>query len=170
VTLLPPITGFVWQSIAPPWPPASPVIPALVSIVTILALFLIFRVCSEPFIRRAAAGFIISGMVLSLIYMLMAATYLKDVDGRVHLTGFTLTSEAKQAVDDPKGPRNTPKDLLGYFGYDSEDRIWTGRNWLMWLFLTLSSLASALVSGGLSLLVVANVVNQRLSAASAAGS
>jgi hypothetical protein len=159
-TLLP-LTGFAWQSIAPPWPEASPVIPVLGSMVAILTLFLTFRVYTEPMIRRWSAILWISGVVLAIFYLFMASIYLDKVDGRVHMTGFALTNEARAAVNDPMGPKDTPKDLLDYFGHDSEDRIWAGRGVLRWLLLVLCCSASAACAGGFSLLVVATIVHQK---------
>jgi hypothetical protein len=166
VAALLPLTGFVSQSLAPPWPPASPVIPVVFSIVTIITLFLVFRVYSETLVRKVAILFCVSGVVIAIIYLFLAAAYMTDVNGHIYLTGFALSSEAKNAVEDPQGPRSV-EALLDYFGYASEDRIWTGRTVLMWLFLVLCTLGSALFAGGISLLIVANIVNQRTAAGTA---
>jgi hypothetical protein len=162
-TLLP-LTGFAWQAIAPPWPQASPVIPVLGSMIAVLALFLTFRVYAELAIRRWSAILWISGVLLAIYYLFMASTYLEKVDGRVHMTGFALTTEARAAVSDAKGPKDAPKELLDYFGHDSEDRIWTGRGALRWLLLVLCCLASAACAGGFSLLIVATIVHQKTAA------
>jgi len=156
-----PLAGFIWQTIAPPWPPASPVIPAMFSLMTVVAMFLTFRASPEADARRWSKRLWITGLVLGTLYLYLAAEYVDAVDGRAYLTGLRLTPEARTAVDDPKGPKNVTKDLLDYFGYSSEDRIWEGRSFLKWLMLVLCCFASASFAGGLSLLLVATIIRNR---------
>jgi len=114
-------------------------------------------------------GFLISGFLLALLYLLFAVCLLEEVNGRVYLTGFALSSEAAAEVKDKKGPKNTTKDLLDSFGYESEERIWAGRWFAKLLLFILFTLASAAIAGGLSLLLVANIVHERALAAGGNG-
>ena len=156
-----PLTGFVWQTIAPPWPPGSPVIPTLASIFTIVILFLIFRTRQVDNARRWSVRLLIPSVFFGAAYLYLAANYIEEIEGRIHLTGWSLTPEAQKAVNDPKGPKNTTRELLDYFGHDSEDRIWQGRYFLRWALLILACFASAAFAGGISLLLVATIVSQR---------
>jgi hypothetical protein len=162
-----PLTGFFWQAIAPPWPQASPVIPTLFSVFAIVVLFLTFRREPEADARRWSPRLWIPGLFLLLFYLLLAANYIEELDSQIHLTGWSLTPEARQALEDPKGPKNTTRDLLNYFGHDSEDRIWQGRYFLRWALLVLACLASAAIAGGISLLLIATIASQRALAAQA---
>lgn len=161
VTALVPIAGFAWKSLAPPWPAGSPVILVFVSVILVLGLFLAFRVVPEARVRAWAKGLCITGLTLFVFYLLLVAVYLVDVDGQIHYTGFALTEEATKAVDRSQGPPNTAKDLLAYFGYESEDRIWIGRGILKWVLLVLCMAASSASAGGFSLFLVALIVHQK---------
>jgi hypothetical protein len=167
VTVLP-VTGFVLQEIVPPWPTGSAIIPIPCSVLTILALFLSFRARSERVTRTWAIVLLLAGVGLTAIYVWTAATFIEIADGKAHVTGWALTEEAKYDANLGRIKSKTTKDLLDYYGHDSEDRVWSHRNWIKWLLLVTFCTSCSLLAGGFSLLMVANVVHEKEVAADSA--
>lgn len=96
-----------------------------------LSLHLFFRRKDDQVskIEKAANKFFIGAAVCIVVFVLAWLNVVKNVDDRWHITGWTLTDEAQQAIRNKYVTNDTPKDLLDRMGHQSEDRIWKAR-WL----------------------------------------
>jgi hypothetical protein len=127
VTALP-LAGAALSSIVPPWPPGSYVVAALGSLVLVLALFFTHRESDEAALPKRQTALLLCVLALLgfAVYISLLAKLMVTVGEERHLTGFGLTDQAQKAVNDNL-VANDPKDLLDYFGHESEDQIWKYR-------------------------------------------
>lgn len=169
VTVLP-LSGLVWNAIVPPWPDgennrvliAGAVVTA---ILTVLGLFFAFRNGTAQQPLSWVRCFLVLGGISALLFILLTTFCMPTVGDEVHVTGLSLRDEARQAVERKDVDSDVPKDLLDYFGHESEGRIWYGHTLVTFTLVVLFLVTPALIAGGFSLFVLSTLVEEKLAAA-----
>lgn len=159
-TSLVPVAGLKFEDVAPPWPQWSPVVPPILAAVVIVFLFFSREWWRESRVRAMSSRLLTFGIVLLFGYVATLAALVETVEGERHVIGLWLTTEAQQAVEGGK-VADTARDLLGYFGHSSDERIWRYRAVAHTLLFALFCVPPVLVSSGLALLMVKSFMTLR---------
>jgi hypothetical protein len=151
-----PLGGFAVSTIFPPgWlETALPLLGTIGAAITIACLYFMSLGKTAFELKQYAIRLFIAALVLLLAFVLLRARYVVTVDDDRHLLGLFLTSEAQAAVDTGR-IANTPKDLLDYFGHESEPRIWDYRWIVEGLFFIAFFGTCACIAGGFFLFTLA---------------
>jgi hypothetical protein len=165
-----PLAGFLWKAIVPPWPSpeTNGVIIGLAVVLCVLMisfLFFCLRNSSDRLIQRLACLFLVGGLVCLGVYLASVVNFMVTVNGKTHIMGCGVTSEAEKAVSVGDVESATAKDLLDYFGHASEDRIWYGRGWATLLLLFSFLLTPALLASSFGLFVLRSFVRDKIATA-----
>ncbi len=155
-----PIGGEWLKAFVPPWPERVHYFTSPISFAAIIITFLAWRTSSLDAIERRRKHVFGIGVVLALLYVAMLAYFVTEIDGAIRVTaGLGLTVGAKQYIGNDVLKGSVP-DLIQFFGStdSAQDRIWTNRWVSKFILTTLFVTPFVLVSAGLTLLVLRNVI------------
>lgn len=148
----------------------QPVIATLSSIFVVAFMFYVFRKLDERTIYRWAIGFFVAGVASAVVYIVLLFCLVAHVDEDRYLMGFSLSSRAAKAIENNEIKSRSPKALLAYFGFESEDDIWSAR-WLAGASLfILSAAIFSMLSSAFFLFTLRSVIQNKAIAASPATS
>ncbi len=151
-----PTAATALPDVIPPWPSGIGYLSSALSALCALIFFLIHRRSAREQLRFLRRWLLFGALGCSVAYLLILARYVERIDKDLYVvTGFALTEEAKAEVTHGVSP--TPRELLATFGYASADRIWKWR-FLAKALLCLTFLGTfALLSSGLTLVIMQNM-------------
>jgi hypothetical protein len=156
---------------APDQEKITPVAASVFTILCLLLLYYMFRDGTPDRVRVWGIRLVVTGLVLLFAYMALWFALVKDVDGTKQLFGFSLTDQAREAVQNRTAASDTPRDLLKAFGYESADRIWQGRWAAQVLLFGTFVLGCVGAAGGFFLLTLRNfIVDRQVATAPGTGS
>jgi hypothetical protein len=142
----------------------TPLVAGAFTILCLLLFYYVFRDSTPSRVRAWGIGLVVTGLFVFFVYMGLWFALVKDVDGMKQLLGFSQTDQAREAVQDKRADSDSPRDLLKVFGYESADRIWTGRTvGQMSLFVTFCA-SCGCTAGGFFLLTLRNFIEDRAAA------
>ena len=145
----------------PRYEKSQPVIASLGSLLVIAFLYYAFRKRDESVIFRWAIGCFIAGMACAVAYIGLLFFVVANVDEDRFLMGFSLSARAEEAIKSNEIKSRSPKALLSYFGFDSEDDIWSVR-WLAGASLfILSAAVFSLLAGAFFLFTLRSFVHDK---------
>lgn len=162
-----PLTGVIWNVLVPPWPDGSDylalvALTVLVSIFGILFLFLRYKDSQPGALLPRATVCVCLGFGFFIAYVVLWIVFMTPTNGEVHITGMGLTPEAEEAVSQSRVESRVPKDLLDYFGHESEYRIWKCHTSVTVVLVLLFLLWPLFVAGGFSLFVLRHFIIHKL--------
>ena len=182
ISALLPVAGVVFKSIVPPWPKSqgsslvdTGVIPLLALCATLsmmLFLYYWYREQDHSVLHARAGCSFLLAVGCGVLYLSLFAYFVvkgPETPQNYHIRGLSLTTEASKAIDQGK-VRDTPAELLGYFGVNSEDTIWEGC-WLVQVVLVLAFCSVfVFLAGSFFLFTLRNFVKDTQQAKAAAAS
>lgn len=145
------------NTLLPPWLGKANVWLAFVaSLMTVIVLFYLGKEIPTARISWWVRVLIGGGVASFVIYLVLLASHVVDVDGERHVIGLALTNEARDKLEKKIVISDTPKDFLHAFGYESDGRIWE-RIWVVNVVLVVCFSATfAFLSGAFFLLLLGN--------------
>lgn len=128
-----PFAGKIPKGLMPIWPDESDSIAGVLAILSLVFCFLTQRRHSPEVLTKRSMLTLRAALLLFIIYVAVAATYVTVIDGESYLIGMIHTAEVTKAIKNQELPESpTTRDLLNHFGHESEDRIWHYRGVLKW--------------------------------------
>jgi hypothetical protein len=153
---------------APGQEKVTPIVAGVFTVLCLLLVYYTFRDSAPDLVQTWGTRLIVTGLALLFAYMIIWFALIKDVDGTKQLLGFSLTDQAREAVQKRTAASDTPKDLLKTFGYESADRIWQWRGAAQVLLFSTFTIGCVCAASGFFLLTLRNLILDRIAAAAAA--
>ena len=157
-----PLAGlFVEFFCCPSYEKVEPILASVFALLIVILLYYSFRKTAEGRIAIWAKFLFCGGLLWFFIHILLLVLLTAVVDDERHLMGFTLSEKAQTALANKEITSTSPKALLTYFGYESEDDAWSYR-WLATISLILTNMATfSSLAGGLFLFTLKSFVHDK---------